>query len=210
MYVGIDSSHQLRYSFMVSGRFSEMTRFYDCMEKFLRRNKINSPFHWTKISRKVKETTIKDIFEEFKKGKLHFLVIHHPRPRGYEKKNFYHTLLTNQISKILENWLRNKYGSVTLEVDDDYNVGKGHNTFKFTKNILQQITFRLVGAPVKIITNHKIRATIKQNNKFILEFYGGVSNIKESRGIQIADVIGGYIISNKIKEDKQNIFFIKL
>lgn len=209
MYAAIDSSHQLRYSFMFFGRFNEMLIFYNFMESNFKKDHINSPYHWSKITNKIKDSTINIIFDKFKKSGLKFYVVHHPRPKNYEKKKFYHTMVTNKFSEIFEKWLKNKYGSFTLEVDDDYNVNKKHNSYCFVRHMIEQTTFRLVGKLVKIRCNSKIRATIKQKNKFILDFYAYVSNSKESKGIQIADIIGGYLIKNNIKRGK-NISFIKI
>jgi len=210
MYIAIDSSNQLRFTGTVSGSYFEISNVYKEISKILKNSGINPPFHWSKISRKVKESNRKDIAEVINKSKLNFNIFQHTRPQNMSRKELFFIRLPNAISQNLENWLRYKHGQVDLEVDDDYNFSRTSGTKKFLENLIFTICFRLVGKPVKVRVNNIIRSTIKQDNGVILEFYGTISDANSSKGIQIIDLVIGFVLENKNMFQSNKIFFKKI
>lgn len=209
MYLGIDSSKNLQYTFMVTGKFRNMIDFYDEMEKIFRKQNINPPFHWSKINKKIKESSSKKIERNIQESNLNFTVIEHKRSKGENKRNYYHNLVPGEISQILGTWLKAKNGEVVIEVDDDYNLSRYNTTKVFLRNLMKKTCYRIIGKHVKLRSNKKIRTTIKQKNG-LLEICGYVSNIRESKGIQIIDIVGGYLTNKKIKYDGKRLFFRKI
>ncbi len=170
---------------------------------------VRPPFHWSKISRKVKVMARKEIVELANNSGLNFNIFHHHRPKEELKKKYYLLYVPNAISHSLEHWLMNKYSSVEMLVDDDYNVSSVKDgTLHFIETLLSQLSLRLTGEKVAIRHENKIKATIKQPNGSLLNFYAGKASSSSSKEIQIIDVMMGYYIEDKTGFDR--IFFRRI
>lgn len=209
MFVAIDSAKQMKYSGVVSGRCTELDRVYDEMKKIFIQYNIRDPFHWNKLSRKVKIGCENKIINLVNNCQLNFNIFYHPKPRNILRKEYYLVHVPNSISENLEHWFRYKRGSVEILVDDDYNFGGGH-TDDFIINFLRQITFRLVGKLVKIRKENKLKATVKFPNGNILDFYASKSSLSISKEIQMIDIVLGYYIKNPKKFNEKRVFFRKI
>ncbi len=210
MYIAIDSSNQMRYTGVVSGNNSEIIRVYSEIEKILRSDGVNPPYHWSKISRKVKDKVKMKIIETINKSRLNFNIFFHRKEINLPKKELFYYRIPNAIAQNLEKWLSNAYGSVEIEVDNDYNI-KGYSTEDFVKNFIFQICFRLAGKPVKVRKEEAFKATVKHISGNLLNFYGLVASSNSSKGIQMVDMIMGiFIQSDGSAFDKHKIFFRKI
>ncbi len=197
MHIAIDSSEQRRVTGILSGRYINVVEFYDELEKIFKKNNINPPFHWSKISRKVKDKTIDDIVFLFNNSPLKFNVIFHKKSDNFSKKEFFHHLIPKKIIEKLEDWLKFKGGNLAIDVDSDYDISKHNKTENFLENLIQQIGFRLVGKHIKIRKNGFLKSVIKQENGCILNIFGKVTDSRSSRGIQICDILLGIIKLNR-------------
>lgn len=210
MYIGIDSSNQIKYTGVVSGSFSDIDKVYNEIQKILKVEGVNPPYHWSKISRKVKDKTKNKVIESLNKSKLKFNIFLHKKTINIPRKEFYYFRIPRAISQNLENWLNSLKGSVEIEVDNDYNI-KNHSTEEFIESLVQQIGFRLIGKPVKVRKEDKVKASIKQNDGGLLNLYGVVTDSKSSKGIQIIDITLGIFIerdgTNNKSFDKNRLFF---
>jgi hypothetical protein len=210
MYIAIDSSNQRRVSGVLSGRFVNVIEFYDELERIFKKNSINPPFHWSKISRKVKEKTIDDIAFTFNNSALKFNVINHIKPLYFSKKDFFHIRLPKKIIENLEDWLKYKSGTLCIDVDDDYCINKYMTTEKFLENLIYQIGFRLVGVHIKIRKDGFLKSVIKQENGSILSINGRVYSSKDSRGIQICDILLGIVNLERKIISWRRLYFSKI
>lgn len=209
MYVAIDTSHQMRMTGMISSRYFVFTGFYTKMEKIFRDNYVNPPFHWSKISRKVKGKTIDEIVNLINQSDIKINILTHKKPLNISKKDYFHTRLPKILAEHLEPWLKFKGGHLCIDVDDDYTINKFNTTINFLESFITQIGFRLVGKHLKIIKkgDYSKGATLKQDNGEILEIIGKVARATESIGVQAIDIIMGIYNekSAKIDFDKLHI-----
>ncbi len=207
--IAIDSSHGLMYSGVASGKSYGFDSFYNSMIKIFSKNFVRPPFHWSKISRKVKVMARKDIIELINGSNINFNIFHHHKPKEELKKKYYLLYVPNAISHSLEHWLMNKYGSVEILVDDDYNISSVRDgTIHFIETLLSQLSMRLTGEKVAIRHENKIKAAIRQPNGSLLNFYAGKASSSSCKEIQIIDIVMGYYIENSAEFSK--IFFRKI
>ena len=97
-------------------------------------------------------------------------------------------------------------------VDNDYNFS-GKSTNDFINNFLRQLTFRLAGKQIKIREEDKFKATVKFSNGNILDLYAAISGIKQSKEIQLVDIVLGYCTQNTahVKDfDQKRVYFRKI
>lgn len=209
LLIAIDSAKQMRYTGVLSGTKEEADSVYLKLEKLFGEYHINPPFHWCKITRKVKEGCRDRIDKILEDSKLNINVFHHPKPMNITRKDYFIIHVPNNISEMVEKWLRFKRGSVDIIVDDDYNFGTGR-TDNFMENLLKQTTYRLAGIPVKLRKENKLKATIKFPNGYILDFYASISDLRNSKELQLVDIFLGYCIENKSKNFNKREFFRKI
>lgn len=210
MHIAIDSSRGI-ITGVVSGRhFIDIIPFYDEMAKILKANHVNPPFHWSKISRKVKDNTIKKIIQLINESKLKFNVFSHERPPGVSKKEYFHSLLPRRIVEHLEPWLKNKGGNLTIDIDRDYDLNRYNKTENLLNNFMIQIGFRLVGKHVKIMKNKFVMVELKQDSGEHLKIFGRVCRLNESNGIQIVDMVLGIIKEDEKEIDPKRLHFRKI
>lgn len=208
LVITIDTSHNKRYSCVVSGKMRDLNELYKSIDNILIKLNQKGPFHWRRMRRKVRISAKKGIYELINNSKLHFNIFEHKFPGKISSKEFYLKHIPNLISKSLDKWLERKGGTVLLRVDKDYTVkGIEKSTERFTENLIRRLCERLVG-PVSIRRNKDILATIKQINGNILNFIGSVSSKEESKGIQIADLVLGYYLYDRVGI-KNKVYFKK-
>jgi len=194
MHIAIDST-QKKITGVVSGRFYfEIVPFYDEVTKVFKKHYVNPPFHWSKISRKVKNSCAAEIIRLIDESKLKINLFYHNKPSSTPEKEYFHGLLPRRIAEHMEPWLRCQGGTLTIDVDRDYDLNKYNKTENFVKNIITQIGFRLVGKYIKIRdVNKNLTAELKQDNGEHLKIFGRVCTSNDSKGIQIIDIIMGII-----------------
>ena len=211
MYVAIDSSHGLLYTGILSGSELKMGKLYSEMERIFTSKGVPHNFHWNKLTKKERALVKNLLSSAFMESGLHFTIIEHRKPANIEKKKYYLVHVPNRVSYVLEGWLKGKEGNVDIDVDDDYtisNVQKG--TEKFIEAIIQQTCTRLIGTPVKIRKDSKIKATIMQMNGNQLSFYGQIAT-QECEGIRLVDILIGCYLDGALKRTKNsNVFYSKL
>jgi len=206
--IAIDTSHNKRYSCVVSGKMKDIDTLYKSIDTILVKLNQKGPFHWREIRRNVRISAKKGVYELINNSSLHFNIFEHKFPGKISSKEFYLKHIPDIISKSLDKWLEGKGGSVLLHVDRDYVVrGIRNSTKRFTENLIRRLCERLVG-PVSIRRNKDILATIRQINGNILNFIGSVSSRDESKGIQIADLVLGYYLYGK-NGIKNKVYFKK-
>jgi len=167
------------------------------MIKIFSKNFVRPPFHWSKISRKIKVMARNDMIELVNNSNLNFNIFHHHKPKDELNKKYYLLHVPNAISHSLEHWLMNKYGSVEILVDDDYNISSVKDgTIHFIETLLSQLSMRLTGEKVAIRHENKIKATIKQPNGSLLNFYAGKVSSSSCKEIQTIDIVMGYYIES--------------
>ena len=210
MYVAIDSSNHMKITGMISGRHYVLDEFYREMEKIFRSNHINPPYHWSKISRKIKEKTKSEIVDLINNSNLKINVLSHKKPLNVSKKDYFHTRIPKALAECLEQWLKFKGGYLCIDVDDDYSISKFNTTTAFLENLITQIGFRLVGKYLKIMKGKYLKATLKQENGNILEILGRVTKLSESKGIQTIDIILGIVNEKNTKIGYNKLYFTKI
>ena len=138
MYIIIDSSHQLLYTGIVSGSYSNIDSLYDEFEKIFHENNVAHKYHWRKLSRKIKNKMKKPLVKSLENApKVNLNILQHRKPNGVSRKEWYLHFLPTRIAQRLERWLEGKGGTVELIVDDDYTVVKGgQGTNHFIESLL--------------------------------------------------------------------------
>ena len=72
MFIAIDSAKQMLYTGVVSGWRSESDRVYQELKQVLNDRGIREPFHWAKLSRKVKSGIENDVISTVNSSMLNF------------------------------------------------------------------------------------------------------------------------------------------
>lgn len=207
LIIAIDTSHNKRYSCVVSGNMNELDILYKSIDTVLVKHNQKGPFHWRKLRKNVRISAKKELYELLNSSKLHFNIFEHKFPSNISSKDFFLKHIPNLVSGSLDKWLEGKGGVVLLHVDKDYVVkGIERSIEKFTENLIRRLCERLVG-PVTIRRDKDILATIKQFNGNILNFIGSVSSRNLSKGIQIADLVLGYYLFDR--SDLENKVYFK-
>lgn len=204
--VAIDTSHNKRYSCVISGSQKDLNDLYKAMDKIFVSYNEKGPFHWRRLRKNTKRSAESNVYKLINSTSLHFNIFEHKLPANISRKEFYLKHIPNAISSGLDKWLEGKDGTVIIHVDNDYLVKDiKDSTRRFIKNLIRRFCERLIG-PVKIRTNKDVRATIKQMNGKILDFIGSVSSRSSSKGIQIADIVLGYYLYDKSGIEKKVYF----
>lgn len=191
--IGVDSAENKKLSGFVLGFDAEVNKIYNALDKIFVNCGQKGVFHWKSLSKKVKKCASEKLFNILKNSKLRFLIFEHKKPRGVSEKEFYLTIVPNEISAKLERQLKGKPFTIFLECDDDFFIKKVKDgTNKFIEELLKRLTFRLSGKMTKILrTREFLKADIKQHPSKLTTFYGKAMLREESKAIQIADLILG-------------------
>ncbi len=212
MHIAIDKT-QNKITGVVSGRYYfDIIPFYDGMQKIFKESNVNPPFHWSKISRKVKAKSGKKIVKLINESNLKLNCFYHEKPPSVSRKEYFHSLLPRKIAENLEPWLKNKDGNLTIDVDRDYDLDKYNKTENFIQSFITQLGFRLVGKYIKIRKGDSgsFVAELKQDNGGHLNIFGGVRQANQSKGIQIIDVVMGIIKEYEKDIKKERLHFRKI
>lgn len=206
MFIGIDSAENMRYSGIVSGSSQDIDDIYKDFVQIFRKHGVKPPFHWRKIRRKVKNSCRKEIVRTVNNGRLKTNIFAHKRKFGLERKILFYELLPQHISLRVSAWVKELAGSLEIEVDDDYNVrGRQNATERFVRSFIESLCFILTGKEIHARKEKgKFKATIKQK-KGVLRLYGRVCDSRNSKSIQIADLILGYYIQSKCRSFDRNV-----
>jgi uncharacterized protein (UPF0297 family) len=202
MYIAIDSAENMTYTGVISGNVSDIYNVYSGFITTFKKRGVNPPFHWRKISRDVKYSysCMKEVAQAINDSKLLINILRHKRAPEMERKIVFYELLPQYISLKISPWVKELEGKMVIDVDDDYRLGEHNNTSKFLISLIESLCYDLTGIQIysrKVYDT--IRATIKQK-KGILEFYGNVVDSNSSNGVQIIDMILGYVIQGDCKD----------
>lgn len=215
MRIAIDTSKNKEYTGMITGGQYSTQQAYVELVRIFKAHGVNPPFHWYKITRKVKQGAKGKIIKLLAEGKVRLTVFHHNLPFGVEKKKYYLQHIPNGISATLEAILKKWSGGVDIAVDDDYRVaGVTNGTDVFIQNLISMTCQRLVGTRVPVRKNGKMKATIKMIDKRVINFFGGPMPSKESGEIQLVDVLLNCYLSDpdsfkKLKDGENKRVFVK-
>jgi hypothetical protein len=212
VYIIIDSSQQLVYTGILTGHYSNLDALYDDFEKLFSDNNVAYKYHWSKLSRKIRNNMKNDLVKLFRKSsKINFNILHHRKPNNISRKDWFLHHLPARIAQRLERWLESKGGSVELIVDNDYNVSKGgRGTNHFIESLIRQLSWRLTNKEVTIRNEEKIKATIKQSNGNTLNIYASVAP-KNSKWVGMTDVyLGLYVSDKKLFNGLKNVYLHKI
>jgi hypothetical protein len=216
--ISIDSAKQLRYTGVMSGDYKNIFEFYGELEKILAPKGIKPPFHWSKLTNKQRmlcRNSIVSLINDSPRLKIN--IFDHKIPQGVSHKDYYLFHIPNCISENLESWIKSHRKDCDIEiiVNEDYNISHHKNgTDIFIDNLLKQIGSRSTGKTIAIIKNtrrdKKVRATIKLLNGSVIDFYASKMQIKDSKEIQLIDVILGYYCDNSDDFDPNRVYFRKI
>lgn len=201
--IAIDSSYGKNYSCTVFGYENEIQNLHDefSLAMYGKKGRI---LHYSKTSNKIKKNAQRKIFQALQNTKVQFYIFEHKKPQQEERKNYYLTYIPNNITTCLHAKLMGRYGLIIVEADKDFEVtGVQNGTEKFVENFMFQLCFKLIGKPVKIRReSHELHSTVKFPNENKLNFIGRLSNRYNSKAIQLADIVLGYKLNNKIGLEK--------
>ncbi len=216
MFVGMDSSKNLSCTGMVSGSEIDMIYFHDELKKIFEKKKVYPPFHWGKLTNNVRNSTAKEIEKlvNLSNYNLKFNILHHKKPLSVRQSDIISEILPAGISEQLREWLHRYSGFIIFEVDNDFNI-KGFDTHHFIDKIFKKIANLLTDDIVAIRHENGVhKSTIKKkfghNSGGSLYLQGKISNIKDSRAIQIIDIILGYVSIRKCKFRQDRLYIRKL
>lgn len=209
MFLAIDSAENMRYTGVISGSFQEVCAVYDKFVLIFRKHGVNPPFHWRKLSRKVKESCMKDVVNAINTSKLKINIFEHKRLPRLDRNILFYEILPQHIALRLSPWVRALKGSLNIEVDDDYRL-KNTETKRFVKALVEDFCYVLMGIRIDSrVQNSTIKATIKQKIG-ILNLYGHVTKANDSKAVQIIDLILGYDIQFGCRFDKDVLHYWKI
>lgn len=210
MYIIIDSSHQLLYSAILSGNYSNIDKLHEEFEVIFRKNGVAHKYHWSKLTRNTKNKMKPALLEALKQAeKVNLNIIQHRKPKEVGRKEWFVNFLPTRIAQRLERWLIGKGGSMELIVDDDYNVVRGgRGTTHFIESLLRQTSLRLTNKEATIRKEEKLKMTLKQANGNTLDIYAYVAS-KNSKWVGLVDVYLGLYLSDKnLFSDMKNVYFV--
>jgi len=200
MYIAIDSAENMTYTGVISGSYYDISHVYDIFIAMFKKRHVNPPFHWRKISRRVKYSCMNEVVRAINDSRLLINIFEHKRAPKMERKIVFYELLPQHISLRVSPWVRELAGKMKIEVDDDYRLGIEDNTKKFLISLIENLCFMLTGIQIYSRKEHDtIKATIKQKSG-ILNFYGNIVRSNNSIGVQIMDLILGYKIQFKCRD----------
>ncbi len=212
MIVGIDSANNLTCTGIISGNELEITDFYEELRTIFAKRKVYPPFKWGNLTENTRNSCKNEIEELFNNhdSKLKFNVLFHKKPLSISKKEVLFDILPTSISENLAEWIKNISGFVIFEIDNDYNI-KNKNTHDFIESLFKRIIPTLTDKIITIRREHGVhKVTIKKKvgpkDRSTIHLAGRVSNVKDSRSIQIIDVILGYVLNRKCKFRKDKLY----
>jgi len=210
LIIAIDTSHNKKYSCVASGFLSDAEKLHNEIDRILLKYNQKGPFHWRKIPDKIRRSAKNEVYKAINSSNLHFTVFEHKKPFPADRTEYYLTFVPNSIANIIERWLRNKFGTVLIKVDKDYEVkGIEKGSEKFVRTLLFQVGFRLVGTNIHIRKNRDFTATIGFPNGNVLNFIASLSDRNLSKEIQLADLVLGYYLYDKTGIEKK-VRFVKI
>lgn len=208
----IDSSHQLLYTGILTGRKSQVKSLVERMSSELDRNNLRGKWHWSKLSRKSREALKKPLSQLLSEYPyLHLNVLQHRKPEKVDSKSWYIHSLPARIAQKLEPWLQRSEGEVTLLVDNDYSVTSGgEGTRHFIESLIRQMANRLTGKETSIRGTRELSATIKQPGGRLINIYATVAE-KDSELIGVLDVLLGiYLYEPQLFSGMKNAHYMKI
>ncbi len=212
MIIGIDTAQNKKYSCVIFGFETEIKRVFEEIDSVLINCGEKGEFHWKHMKLSAKNCAFRKIADILNQSQLKIMIFEHSKIANTSEKEFYLKVVPNEISLSLERLLKNKYGFVLIECDNDFSIKKcrGNGTFYFLESLLEKITFRLTGQMVKLRKEKNIlKASVKLYNEKILNFNACVSDRKSSQSIQLSDIsLGLWNFAKEVISEK--VYFRKL
>lgn len=207
--IAIDSSFGGDYSCTLFGYESDIHELHDEISTAMFGKK-GCILHYAKISKKIKQNAQRKIFHAIQNTKVQFYIFEHKKPQGEERKNYFMIYVPNNITSFIHTKLIGRYGQIIVETDKDFEVkGVNNGTAKFIENFLQQMCYKLIGKPVVVRRDgNEFHALVKFPNQNRLDFFGRINNSNNSKPIQLADIVLGYRLNNKLGMEK--VFYRKI
>jgi len=206
MILGIDSAENMCYTGTISGTYENIDKIYNEFIKIFKKRYVNPPFHWRKISKKVKESCLHEIAGVINNSNLLVNIFEHKRIRKMERKILYFELLPRCISFRIHPWVKKLKGSLTIEVDDDYRICN-KSTRDFIISLIEELCFLLTNKEIDArIESGVVKSTIKQEIG-VLNFYGKTVKSNSSKAVQILDIVLGYDIQFQYKFNKNIVHY---
>lgn len=210
MKAGIDSSHGMTYTGMISGHSAKINYLYgDLLKEFSKYN-VKS-LHWRKIPSTTKDRLRNHVVASINNSDIKINIFKHEHIMDFPTKNVILELLPQHISLKLCPWLREIDGEFHLDINDDYNKGS-MKTETFIKNLVETINYHCTGKKIDcrpIVKSNGLflcRSTIR-TRKGILEICAHKTDSKFSNSIQIMDMVLGYWVENKAYFNKSKVAF---
>jgi len=86
MYIAIDSAENMAYTGVISGGYPDIYDVYDKFIAIFKKRRVNPPFHWRKISRRVKYSCMNEVVQAINDSGLLINIFEHKRAPKMEER----------------------------------------------------------------------------------------------------------------------------
>lgn len=209
MIIGIDSAHKMCFTGVVSGSESDIFQLYSDIEKVMRDEGINPPFHWSSIKSSRRKSVIAALTEKIKFSKINFTVLIHKDKSSIPRMELIHEIIPKVIAESLWKWVSTINGKVIFEVNSDFDVGKTKTKHFVHKTLSYLMSFLTTDELVKIRDKNGVFVSEFNQKHGKVLLVGYTSSSQNSKVIQIADLLLGCFIYDA-KFDYERNFIKKL
>lgn len=208
--VGIDTSRGKEYIGTVSGPEIKLNLLYEKISDTLRENgRVGKAIHWQDFTQDMKKSSKREVIKTLKEfDSVNFNIFETDRARGCPKKEYFLRKVPNEISRVFEDWLKGRDDDVDIQVDNDFrvkNVKRG--TWVFSRKLLEQLCYRMIGTHVKVRKNDVLLATVKHSNGNHMDLMAKCSNRFLSKEIELIDLVLGYFGYKDYKRDFEDVVY---
>ncbi len=213
LQVIIDTSHQLQYVGMISGRKADIDALFAEFSSIFLENGLPGRFHWNKLSvlsRNNLKNQLASALQRHTSVKLN--IFKGFRPLGESRKDWFIYGVASRVASRLEGWLLDKKGEAAILIDDDFNVIKGgFGTKRFAEALLRQLSVRLTGKESTLRESGGIlSASFKLPSGNLLSLSASIA-AKNSELVGLADIyLGLFILSQNAFAGHKNVFLHKI
>jgi hypothetical protein len=200
MWVGIDSAHKKSFTGIISGSEKDIHQLYSDIEKVMKSEGINPPFHWTSIKSSRRESVVKSFKKNVNFSRVGFTILVHKNKTSMPSLFLFHEIVPKTIAESISNWSKRINGKILFEVNGDFDIGNSKTKHFVHKMISYLISFLTDDKLIKIFDKHGV---------FLAEFNQGVGKLmlvaypcsaKNSKAIQIVDLLlGAFVYRAKFK-----------
>ncbi len=213
LQVIIDTSHQLQYVGMISGRKADVDSLFEDFSSIFLENGLPGRFHWNKLSVLSKNNLKNQLASALQRhNSVKLNIFKGIRPLGESRKDWFIYGFASRVASKLESWLLDKKGEAAIIIDDDFNVIKGGTgTKRFAEVLLRQLSVRLTGKESTLRDSGGILdASIKLPSGKLLSLSASIA-AKNSELVGLADIyLGLFIFNPNAFTDHKNVFLHKI